>query len=116
MEYLKVKCHRCGNGFHLYNRDMSHEEKPPHCPHCLVQMDKTQWERLIDAYYTMSEVNKDFRKYHQDRGEPLFQVELKNHYVKPEKIVLDDQIQKNLDILKDIVNHPVPNRNIEDYE
>lgn len=76
----------------LYNRDMSHEEKPPHCPHCLVQMDKTQWERLIDAYFTFAEVNKNFPKYRVDRGEPLFQVELltKKNYVKLERIVLND--------------------------
>lgn len=89
MEYLKVKCHRCGNSFHLYNRDMNYEERPPMCPHCLIRMDKMQWERLIDAYFTFAEVNKNFRKYHMDRGEPLFQVELltEKKYVKPEKIV-----------------------------
>lgn len=91
MEYLKVKCHRCGNSFHLYNRDMNHDDKPPMCPHCLSRMDGKQWGRLIDAYFTISEVNKDFRKYHEERGEPLFQVELRNHYVKPRKIVLNDQ-------------------------
>ena len=61
------------------------------CPHCLSRMDGKQWGRLIDAYFTISEVNKDFRKYHEERGEPLFQVELRNHYVKPRKIVLNDQ-------------------------
>ena len=50
-------------------------------------MNGTQWERLIDAYYTFAEVNKNFRKYHDDRGEALFQVELRNYYVEPEKIV-----------------------------
>lgn len=132
MEYLKVKCHRCGNSFHLYNRDMSHEEKPPHCPHCLVSMDKTQWERLIDAYFTFAEVNKNFRKYHTDRGEPLFQVELltEKKYVKPEKIVLNDGLMGRTGAgmgmeealkampkpLADIVRNPVPNRNVTDYE
>lgn len=132
MEYLKVKCHRCGNSFHLYNRDMSHEEKLPHCPHCLVSMDKTQWERLIDAYFTFAEVNKNFRKYHTDRGEPLFQVELltEKKYVKPEKIVLNDGLTGRTGAgmgmkealkamprpLADIVRNPVPNRDITDYE
>lgn len=132
MEYLKIKCHRCGNSFHLYNRDMSHEEKPPYCPHCLVSMDKTQWERLVDAYFAFAEVNKNFRKYHMDRGEPLFQVELltEKNYVKPEKIVLDDGFTgqtgagKNMEEalkvmekpLADIVRNPVPNRDIADYE
>lgn len=132
MEYLKVKCHRCGNSFHLYNRDMSYEEKPPMCPHCLTRMDKTQWERLIDAYFTFAEVNKNFRKYHEDRGEALFQVELltEKKYVKPEKIVLDDgfmgqtgagtSMEEALGAMEkplaDIVRNPIPDRNIEDYE
>ena len=60
------------------------------CPHCLARMNEKQWERLIDAYYTFAEVNIDFRKYHDDRGEPLFQAELRNHYVKPTKIVFNN--------------------------
>ena len=132
MEYLKVKCHWCGNSFHLYNRDMSYEERPPMCPHCLTRMDKTQWERLIDAYFTFAEVNKNFRKYHEDRGEPLFQVELltEKKYVKPKKIVLDDDftqqtgagtsMEEALRVMEkpfaDIVRNPVPNRDIADYE
>lgn len=129
MDYLKVHCFHCKGKFELYSRDMDYEEKPPMCPHCLARMDKTQWERLINAYYTFCEVNKDFRKYHQDRGESLFQVELRNHYVEPGRIVLDDgsrrqtdagksreDILKDMETLADIVRHPVPNRNIEDYE
>ena len=132
MDYLKVKCHRCGNSFHLYNKDMRCEEKPPMCPHCLVGMDKTQWEQLIDAYFTFAEVNKNFRKYHTDRGEPLFQVELltEKRYVNPEKIVLADDFTRQTGAgkgmeealramekpLADIVKNPVPNRDIADYE
>ena len=91
MEYLKIKCHRCGNSFVLYNKDMNYSEKPPYCPHCLVRMNDKQWERLIDAYFTFSEVNKNFRKYHMDRGEPLFQAELctEENYVDPTKICID---------------------------
>ena len=51
MEYLKIKCHRCGNSFVLYNKDMNYAEKAPHCPHCLVKMDDKQWERLRDAFF-----------------------------------------------------------------
>ncbi|MDE5699156.1 MAG: hypothetical protein K2I96_17410, partial [Lachnospiraceae bacterium] len=113
-------------------RDMSYEERPPMCPHCLTRMDKTQWERLIDAYFTFAEVNKNFRKYHEDRGEPLFQVELltEKKYVKPKNIAVDDDFTQQIcagtsmeEALRamekpfaDIVRNPVPNRNIEDYE
>lgn len=132
MEYLRVKCHRCRNSFRLYNRDTSHEENPPMCPRCLARMGKTQWERLTDAYFTFAEVNRNFRKYHTDRGEPLFQAGLlaEKKYVRPEKIVLNDGFmgRKGTGMgmegalreigkpLADIVRNPVPNRAIADYE
>ena len=116
MDYLKVHCLQCKGKFEPYSRNMNHDAMPPMCPHCLTRMDKKQWERLIDAYYTFQEVNMDFSKYHEDRGEPLFQVEIRNHYVKPGEMVLNDQIIKNMDTMADIVKHPVPNRNIEDFE
>mgnify|MGYP007003805649 FL=1 len=90
MDYLKIHCFHCGGKFELYSRNMNHDDKPPRYPHCLKMMDKTQWKRLVDAYYTFAEVNKNFRKYHDDRGEALFQVELRSYYVKPEKIVIED--------------------------
>lgn len=91
MEYLKIKCHRCGNTFDIYNSTINKQEKTPHCPHCLVSMDQRQWERLVDAYLVFSEVNKNFRKYYEDRGEPLFQAQIctEEKYVKPEDIYLD---------------------------
>lgn len=90
MDYLKVKCFNCGNKFELYSRSMNFNDKPPMCPHCLAKMNKTMWKRLIDGYYIFAEVNKNFRKYHDDRGEKLFQAELRNRYVDPEDITLDD--------------------------
>lgn len=91
MEYLKIKCHRCGNSFDIYNSAISKQERAPHCPHCLVSMNQRQWEKLIYAYFVFSEVNKDFRKCHEDRGEPLFQAQIctEEKYVKPEDIYLD---------------------------
>lgn len=91
MEYLKIECHRCENSFDIYNSIINKQESPPHCPHCLVNMDQRQWERLIDAYLAFSEVNKNFRKYHEDRGEPLFQAQIytEEKYVKPEDVYLD---------------------------
>lgn len=89
MEYLKIRCYHCKGEFELYNHSMNHEEKPPMCPHCLARMNQTQWNNLVDAFFTFAEVNINFRKYHEDRGEPLFQAEVRSYYVKPEKIVLD---------------------------
>ena len=116
MDYLKVRCFHCSGKFELYSHKKNHGDSPPMCPHCLTEMDRTQWGRLVDAYYVFSEVNMDFRKYHEDRGEPLFQVELRNHYVKPGKMELDTKILENMDALAEIIKHPVPNRNVEDFE
>lgn len=89
MDYLKIRCFRCGGQFELYNHTMNNEEKPPICPHCLARMSKAQWDRLVDAFFTFAEVNKNFRKYHEDRGKPLFQAEIHSYYVDSEKITRD---------------------------
>lgn len=90
MEYLKIKCHRCGNSFNVYHRNISSKEKM-YCPHCLVAMDQRQWERLVDVYAQLAEINTNFRKHHEDRGEPLFQASIctEKKYVIPEKICLN---------------------------
>lgn len=89
MEYLKIKCHRCKNSFVLYNRDMNNMKKAPYCPHCLAKMDEGQWERLVDAYFTFCEVNKNFRRQYEEHGKPLFQAEIRTEkkYVEQEVMV-----------------------------
>lgn len=91
MEYLKIKCHRCGNSFVLYNKDIKSTQKVPYCPHCLAKMDEGQWERLTDAYFTFCEVNKNLRKQYEEHGEPLFQAEIhtEKKYVDPEDMLVD---------------------------
>ena len=89
MGYLKITCHNCGGTFELYNHTMNHEDRPPRCPHCLAKMTDKQWERLVDAYFTFEEVNKNFRSKHKERGEKLFQAEFRTYYVGADDIVRD---------------------------
>lgn len=89
MGYLKITCYNCEGTFELYQHTMNHEEKPPRCPHCLARMTDRQWERLVNAYFTFEEVDKNFRTSHEERGTKLFQAEFKNYYVKPEKIIAE---------------------------
>lgn len=89
MEYIKIRCGNCKNSFNIYNSEANSLNRGVHCPHCLKKMDEKQKEMLFDAFLVFSEVNKDFRKYHDDRGETLFQAEFKTKFVKPSKICLD---------------------------
>lgn len=82
MGYLKIHCHNCGNTFEMYWDDIENKEKV-RCPHCLATMEKRQWDKLVNAYFTTEEVNKGLRNCHEQEGMPLFQAEYRTHYVRP---------------------------------
>lgn len=81
MCYITVKCFNCGAEYALYFDG----EPPRTCPHCCTEMPEKAFKKLRDALFTAEEVNKDFRKAHDERGRPLFQIEIKNHYVPLDK-------------------------------
>lgn len=81
MGYLKIHCHKCDGEFTVYWDDMQKERMI--CPHCLSMMDDRQWKKLIDAYFTLEEVNKGLREVHEQNGKPLLQAEYCTHYVNP---------------------------------
>ena len=81
MCYVQVKCFHCGANYDLY-----FDSEPLNtCPHCLAEMPEKPFKKIQNAFYTVEEVNKDFRKAHDERGQRLFQIEIKNHYVPIEK-------------------------------
>lgn len=88
MGYLKIQCHNCGNTFDMYWEEINSKAKI-HCPHCLAIMNKQRWDKLVDAYFTMEEVNKGLRNSHEQKREFLFQAEYRTHYVKPETYSAD---------------------------
>ena len=80
MVYAKVHCYHCGADYHIYSYPLF-AEKVNSCPHCCATMPDKAYKKLGNALMTFEEVNKDLRVAHDDRGEPLFQIELRNHYV-----------------------------------
>ena len=83
MGYLKIHCHNCRNTFEMYWDDIENKDKA-RCPHCLVTMNKMQWDKLVNAYFTIEEVNKGLRNGHEVHGEPLLQAEYRTRYIQPE--------------------------------
>lgn len=81
MCYVSVKCFNCGAEYYLY-----FDNKPPRlCPHCCAEMPDKAYKKIENALFTVEEVNKDLRKSHDENNRPLFQIEIKNHYVPNEK-------------------------------
>lgn len=89
MGYLQINCFNCNGTFELYASGIE-TGKRCRCPHCQATIPEKPWNKLVDAFFTLEEVNKDLRKARHEYGRPLFQVEYKTHYVKPEKICLDE--------------------------
>ena len=81
MCYVSVQCFNCGATFDLY----FDSEPMQTCPHCLAMMEEKPFKKIRNALFTVEEVNKDFRKANDEQGRPLFQIEVKNHYVPHEK-------------------------------
>lgn len=77
MCFIQVKCYNCGALFDLY----FDSEPMETCPHCLAEMPNKPFRKLRNALFTAEEVNKDFRADHDNQDSPLFQIEIKNHYV-----------------------------------
>lgn len=84
MCYVEVTCHNCGAVFQLYFDGNT----ACRCPHCLAEMPSKCIDKLRNAMYCTEEVNKDFRVAHDEKDKPLFQAEIKNHYVPNDKFNL----------------------------
>lgn len=84
MTYISVHCFNCGAVYHLYF-DGAPQQK---CPHCMASIPDKAFHKLENALFCLREVNKDLRTAHDEQGKPLFQVEIRNHYVPKEKFDL----------------------------
>lgn len=89
MGYLKIYCHNCKGHFEMYAGDIESKEKV-RCPHCLAIMNSRQREKLVNAFFTIEEVNKGLRTRHTEYGDVLMQVEYKTHYVPNEKYCISE--------------------------
>lgn len=85
MCFMTVRCFNCGAEYHLY----FDSEPMQICPHCLAEMPEKALGKLRNALFCLEEANKDFRVAHDERGKPLFQAEIRNHYVPADKFNIE---------------------------
>lgn len=88
MGTLEIKCHNCGAVNVVTPDCIYHVEKmedkyiyPWRCPHCMATMNRRLWNKLVNAFWTFEEVNKDLRSDTDCFCAPLMQAEYKTHYV-----------------------------------
>lgn len=93
MGYLKIHCHNCGNDFELYAHEIERRGRM-RCPHCMALLNDKQWMKLQNAFFTIEEVNKGLRTEHEERSEPLLQVEYMSKYIKPDLYCLDEGVRE----------------------
>lgn len=93
MGTLEIKCHNCGAVYEvtpdcIYQAETMEKKHiyPWRCPHCLRTMNKRLWDKLVNAFWTFEEVNKDLRSDNDCYYVPLMQAEYKTRFVPQEKI------------------------------
>lgn len=84
MVYGNVHCYNCGADFELYVDNVTANGAAVFCPHCCALLPASATKKLLDVFMMLEEVNKTLRKANADYNAPLFQIELRNHYVSPE--------------------------------
>ena len=92
MGTLEIRCHNCGAVYEVmpecvYQVDTVGQKHihPYRCPHCMAAMDVRLWDKLVNAFWTFEEVNKDLRSHSEGYEKPLFQASYKTHYVPARK-------------------------------
>ena len=84
--YVKATCGNCECKIELYNITLQHEQSF-RCPHCLQKINKKQWARLVNAFFTTQDLNYQTKKAHDDYGTGLFTYEFVNKQIPKEKIM-----------------------------
>ncbi|POZ56205.1 hypothetical protein LYSIN_00988 [Lysinibacillus sphaericus] len=84
-----ITCKNCENTFQVFWNDFS-KQLPLGCPYCDRTIDETMTEMIKNALGTAWEVNYHFRKYHEERDEALFTVDIKDVFVPIDKFDFDE--------------------------
>lgn len=95
MGSLEIICHNCGAIYEVTPDTIIDADKlqpgvfPYRCPHCLASMNKRTWNKLVDAFWTFEEANKELREWHTGYdNHPLLQAQIKTYYVPRGKILI----------------------------
>lgn len=84
MCYMVVTCYNCLAKYHIYLDTAIEAGSDFMCPHCLATIPKNVVKKMRNALGCMNEINKDLRVAHEEKGTPLSQAEIRNHYVSTE--------------------------------
>ncbi len=82
MVNARIYCFDCRATFEVYADQMGPDAPAAACPHCGAKVPETPFHKLLNAVYTLQEVEKDLLNAHDDRGEPLFSVDLRNYHTR----------------------------------
>ena len=96
MGSLEIICYNCGAVNVIQPDSIIPADKLPvgqypyRCPHCMAEINQHLWDKMVFAFWTLEEVNKDLRTAHDGYGDgrPLFQVQYKTHYGPQSKILV----------------------------
>lgn len=84
-----IVCKNCGNTFHVFWHGWE-KQLPLECPYCCKKIGEKMTEMVKHALGCTWEANYHFRKYNEERNEPLFEVNFTEVYVPIDKFDLDD--------------------------
>ena len=70
---VQITCGQCGHKFVL---NTSTWPSTIQCPYCQEEMSQDMIPRVKEAWGTASDLNMDFARYHADRNETKFSVDL----------------------------------------
>lgn len=83
--YVKATCGNCKNKFEIYADEMQADKKY-YCPHCYQSIDSKHWNELVNAYFTVQDLNYQTLKAHHEHNTGLFSYEMLNIEVPKSKI------------------------------
>lgn len=75
--FVKATCGNCKNKFEIYAEEMQTDEKY-YCPHCYQMIDGKHWNELVNAYFTVQDLNYQTLKAHNEHHTGLFTYEMVN--------------------------------------
>lgn len=83
--YVRATCGNCKNKFEIYAEEMQADKKY-HCPHCYQVIDDKHWNELVNAFFTVQDLNYQTIKAHNEHHTGLFVYEMVNVNV-PKKLI-----------------------------
>lgn len=72
MAFMRIHCDVCGGTWEVYQRVSPADDQARQCPHCLSKIDRSAWERRVNALKTVDNANRVLYTDHAYNHRPLF--------------------------------------------